>query len=313
MTYLNMISVVVPVFNEEESIVHFYEELKKLLPSIAKEHEIIFVDDGSFDDTLNIIKDLENKDEDVKVYSFRRNHGKAEALTFGFQNSKGDFVLTLDADLQDKPSEIHKLIEKQKEGFDLVSGWRKDRKDSFAKIIFSKIFNAIARAFWKTTLHDYNCGLKLYTRDAAKSLNLYGGMHRFIPLLLAQDGFKITEVAVEHDIRRFGKSKYSAWKVLTQMPDMMTMLFLSKFSQRPSHFFGFMGAVMAFFGFLILLYLTVIHLQGESIGTRPLLNLGVLLIIAGIQVGLTGLIGDMILSTSKKDQVKNMDLKYSEK
>lgn len=305
-----MLSVVVPVFNEEESIVHFYEELKKLLPEFSKESEIIFIDDGSFDKTLELIKDLEKKDNDVKVYSFRRNHGKAEALTFGFQMAKGDLILTLDADLQDKPSEIQKLIEKQKEGFDLVSGWRKDRKDSFAKIIFSKTFNAVARIFWKTKLHDYNCGLKLYTTDAAKSLNLYGGMHRFIPLLLAQEGFKITEVAVVHDIRRFGKSKYSAWKVLTQLPDMMTMLFLSKFSQRPSHFFGFLGGLIAFIGFIILAYLTIIWLGGESIGTRPLLNLGILLMIAGMQVGLTGLIGDMILSNSKKDQVKSFGLKY---
>lgn len=307
-----MISVVVPVFNEEESILHFYEELKKLLPDLAKSHEIIFVDDGSNDKTLDLIQELEKKDPEVKVFSFRRNHGKAEALTFGFQKAKGDLILTLDADLQDKPSEIHKLLEKQKDGFDLVSGWRKNRKDSFAKIIFSKSFNAVARAFWKTKLHDYNCGLKLYTNNAAKSLNLYGGMHRFIPLLLAQEGFKITEVAVEHDIRRFGKSKYSAWKVLTQLPDMMTMLFLSKFSQRPSHFFGFLGGMVSFVGFLILVYLTIVWIGGGTIGTRPLLSMGILLMIAGIQVGLTGLIGDMILSTSKKDQVKTMGLKYPE-
>lgn len=305
-----MISVVVPVFNEEESIIHFYEELKKLLPKISNKNELIFVDDGSFDKTLELIKDLEKKDSEVKVYSFRRNHGKAEALTFGFQRAKGDLILTLDADLQDKPSEIYKLIDKQNQGYDMVSGWRKDRKDSFAKIIFSKSFNGVARMFWKTKLHDYNCGLKLYTSDAAKSLNLYGGMHRFIPLLLAQDGFRIAEVAVEHDIRKYGKSKYSAWKVLTQLPDMMTMLFLSKFSQRPSHFFGFFGAIMVSLGLVILLYLTFIRLGGESIGTRPLLNLGILLLIAGIQVGLTGLIGDMILSTSKKNQVDTMDLKY---
>ena len=130
--------------------------------------------------------------------------------------------------LQDKPSEIHKLLEKQKEGYDLVSGWRKDRKDSFAKVIFSKLFNSFASFFWGTKLHDYNCGLKLYTADAAKSLNLYGGMHRFIPLLVAQEGFRIAEVAIVHDVRKYGTSKYSAWKVLTQMPDMMTMLFLKQ-------------------------------------------------------------------------------------
>lgn len=305
-----MISVVVPVFNEEESVLHFYAELKKILPSLTKEHEIIFIDDGSFDKTLDLIKDLEKKDKSVSVFSFRRNHGKAEALTFGFQKAKGDLILTMDADLQDKPSEIKKLLEKQKEGYDLVSGWRKDRKDSFAKVIFSKTFNKFASMFWGTKLHDYNCGLKLYTRDAAKSLNLYGGMHRFIPLLVAQEGFTITEVAVVHDIRRYGKSKYSAWKVLTQMPDMMTMLFLSKFSHRPSHFFGFFGALLVFLGLIILFYLTLLHFQGIPIGRRPMLFLGMLLIIAGMQVGFTGLIADLILSTSKKDQIKTFILKY---
>lgn len=305
-----MLSVVVPVFNEEESIGHFYEELKKLIVSFSKEHEIIFVDDGSRDNTLNLIVEFEKKDKSVKVYSFRRNHGKAEALTFGFQKAEGDLILTMDADLQDKPSEIEKLIEKQKEGYDLVSGWRKERKDSFAKIIFSKTFNAFATIFWKTNLHDYNCGLKLYSKDAAKSLNLYGGMHRFIPLLVAQDGFRITEVPVVHDIRRYGKSKYSAWKVLTQMPDMMTMLFLTKFSKRPSHFFGFFGAILVFVGVLISLYLTILWLQGNSIGTRPLLFLGVLLIIAGMQVGFTGLIADLILNTANKEQIKSFGLKY---
>ncbi len=306
-----MLSVIVPVFNEEESVLHFYDELKKLLPGLTREHEIVFIDDGSNDSTLALIKDLEKKDNNLRVFSFRRNHGKAEALTFGFQKAKGNLILTLDADLQDKPSEIIKLLDKQKEGYDLVSGWRKDRKDSFAKVIFSKVFNNFASMFWGTKLHDYNCGLKLYTQDAAKSLNLYGGMHRFIPLLVAQEGFRITEVSVVHDIRKYGKSKYSAWKVLTQMPDMMTMLFLSKFSQRPSHFFGFFGALLVFFGVLISLYLTLLHFQGESIGRRPLLFLGMLLILAGMQVAFTGLIADLILSISKKDQIKSISLKYS--
>ena len=238
-----MISYVVPVFNEEESILHFYEELLKHAKILSKEYEIIFIDDGSFDNTLSLIRDLEKKDSNIRVYSFRRNHGKAEALTFGFQKAKGDLIVTMDADLQDKPSEVHKLIEKHKEGYDMVSGWRKERKDSFAKIIFSKAFNLVASMFWGVRLHDYNCGLKLYTSDAAKSVNLYGGMHRFIPLLVAQEGFRVTEVAVVHDERRWGKSKYGALKVLTQMPDMMTMIFLSKYGKRPLHFFGFIGDI----------------------------------------------------------------------
>ncbi|MEK9175906.1 MAG: glycosyltransferase family 2 protein [Patescibacteria group bacterium] len=309
-----MFSVIVPVFNEEESVLHFYDELKKYLSSLSKESEIIFIDDGSQDKTLSLIKDLEKKDNSVRVFSFRRNHGKAEALTFGFQKAKGDLILTLDADLQDKPSEIKKLVEKQKEGYDLVSGWRKDRKDSFAKIIFSKMFNFMASFFWGVRLHDYNCGLKLYTSEAAKSLNLYGGMHRFIPLLVAEAGFSVTEVPVVHDIRRYGKSKYNAIKVLTQMPDMMSMLFLSKYSKRPLHFFGFIGLALVGLGVLISLYLTILHFQGESIGRRPLLFLGMLLIISGLQVSFTGLIADLVLSLSRKNEItSSILLKYSSK
>ncbi|MBI2032750.1 MAG: glycosyltransferase family 2 protein [Candidatus Levybacteria bacterium] len=306
-----MISVVVPVFNEEESILHFYDELMRHLPKLSKSYEIIFVDDGSADNTLNLAKELAKKDKNISIYSFRRNHGKAEALTFGFQKAKEDLILTLDADLQDKPSEVKKLFNKQKEGFDLVSGWREHRRDSFAKIIFSKFFNLMASTFWGVRLHDYNCGLKLYTKDAAKSLNLYGGMHRFIPLLVAEKGFRVTEVPVVHDIRRFGKSKYNAIKLLTQSPDMMTMLFLSKYGKRPLHFFGFIGIFIFGVGVLISLYLSILHFLGEPIGTRPLLFLGILLIISGIQIGLTGLIADLVLNVSRKNSFSEIMLKYS--
>lgn len=307
-----MISVVVPVFNEEESASHFYAEIKKFLPKWDKDYELIFVDDGSSDKTLSIIQDLEKKDSRVRVYSFRRNHGKAEALTFGFQKANGDLILTLDGDLQDKPSEVIKLLDKQKEGFDLVSGWRKDRKDSTAKIIFSKMFNFMARTFWGIRLHDYNCGLKLYSADAAKSLNLYGGMHRFIPLLVAEAGFRVTEVPIVHDVRKYGKSKYNAIKVLTQMPDMMTMVFISKYGKRPLHFFGFIGGLLFALGVLMGLYLSVLHFQGQSIGDRPLLLLALLLMILGIQIAFTGLIADLILHTSSKNESgTSILLKYS--
>lgn len=307
-----MISYVVPVFNEEESVLHFYEELTKHAKELSKEYEIIFIDDGSQDKTLELVKELEKKDPKIRIYSFRRNHGKAEALTFGFQKAKGDLIVTMDADLQDKPSEVHKLIEKHKEGFDMVSGWRKDRKDSFAKIIFSKAFNLVASTFWGVKLHDYNCGLKLYVSEAAKSVNLYGGMHRFIPLLVAQEGFKVAEVPIIHDVRRWGKSKYGAIKVLTQMPDMMTMVFLSKYSKRPLHFFGFFGGLLVFLGLIILIYLSLIHFQGESIGRRPLLFLGMLLIISGLQAGFTGLIADLVLNiNSKNENESKVLLKYS--
>ena len=307
-----MISVIVPAFNEEESVLHFYDELLKVLLKLDNDYEIVFVDDGSGDKTLELLKNLEKRDKNVRVFSFRRNHGKAEALTFGFQKAKGDLIVTLDADLQDKPSEIKKLIDKQREGYDLVSGWRKERRDSFAKIIFSKVFNFSASFFWNIKLHDYNCGLKLYTSDAAKALNLYGGMHRFIPLFVAEAGFSVAEVPVIHDARRFGVSKYSATKILTQMPDMMTMLFLSKYGKRPLHFFGFIGAILFGLGILISIYLSILHFLGEAIGTRPLLTLGMLLIVAGLQVGLTGLIADLVLSVSSKNKnISEVMLKYS--
>ncbi len=306
-----MLSIVVPVMNEEESLSHFYVELIKEVKKVSKSYEIIFIDDGSRDKSVSIMQGLAKKDKNIRIFAFRRNHGKAEALTYGFQKAKGDLIVTLDADLQDKPSEIKKLIQKHKEGFDLVSGWRKNRKDSLPKIIFSKIFNKLASTFWGVRLHDYNCGLKLYTSDAAKSLKLYGGMHRFIPLLVAEAGFSVTEVAIVHDIRKYGKSKYNAIKVLTQMPDMMTMLFLSKYGKRPLHFFGFIGVALFGFGVLISLYLTSMHFQGHSIGRRPLLFLGMLLIISGMQVGFTGLIADLMINiSSKSTNAPQILLKY---
>lgn len=309
-----MISIVVPAFNEEESLENFYSEVKKYLPKWSEAYEMIFVDDGSTETTLKLLKKIEEKDKNVRVYSFRRNHGKAEALTFGFGKANGDLILTLDADLQDKPSEVEKLLKKQREGYDLVSGWRKNRKDTLAKIIFSKMFNFLAGTFWGVRLHDYNCGLKLYTNEAAKSVNLYGGMHRFIPLLVAQEGFRVTEVAVVHDIRRFGKSKYNAMKVLTQMPDMMTMLFLSKYGKRPLHFFGFVGVSLFAVGVLIGIYLSVLHFLGFAIGERPLLLLGLLLMILGVQISFTGLIADFILHTSTGNgSSDSILLRYSSK
>lgn len=309
-----MLSVIIPVFNEEQSLRPFYKELMGFLYKLKRDFEVVFVDDGSSDASLNILKELQSKNKNIRVYSFRRNQGKAEALTLGFQKAKGEVVITLDADLQDKPEEILKLLKKLNEGWDCVSGWRKNRKDSIGKIIFSKVFNLLASIFWGTKLHDYNCGLKVYTKDAAKSLYLYGGMHRFIPLLLVGEGFKVTEVAVVHDKRKFGKSKYGISKVFKDMPDIFTMLFLSRYAKRPLHFFGLIGGVLLSAGQLISLYLTILWFQGETIGNRPLLLLGALLILAGFQVFLTGFLADLLLHVSNKKNPavnENVSLKYS--
>jgi glycosyltransferase involved in cell wall biosynthesis len=308
-----MISVVVPVYDEEESLKAFYEELKGALVKLKTPYEIILVDDGSRDKTLNNLKEFESKDKNVRIFSFRKNQGKAEALTLGFQEAKGDYIVTLDADLQDKPREIAKLLRKAKSGsWDVVSGWRKERKDTGVKVFSSKLFNLIVSYLWGLKLHDYNCGLKLYSKDAAKSLNLYGGMHRFTPLLAHEQGFTVTEVAVEHDERKRGKSKYGFSKIWKDLPDMFTMLFLNKYSKRPLHFFGAVGGIFLLLGVLISIYLAIIHFQGYAIGRRPLLFLGMLLIISGFQVLFTGFLADLINHLSGRGRNSlHIPLKYS--
>lgn len=305
-----MLSAVVPVFNEEESLSLFYKDLSKEIKKLGKDYEIIFVDDGSTDHSLEMLKDLAKKDKRVKIFSFRKNQGKAEALTLGFEKAKGDFVVTLDADLQDQPSEIEKLLKKAREGWDLVSGWRKNRRDPLPKVISSKVFNWIASIFWGLKLHDYNCGLKIYRSEAVKNLNLYGGLHRFIPLLVYQQGFRVAEVSISHSPRKFGKSKYGFSKLWKDMPDIFTMLFLSKYSQRPLHFFGTVGIFSLLFGFVILIYLSVLHFQGEAIGNRPLLFFGILLVLTGFQVLFTGFLADLFLHISQKNNHKENMLRY---
>lgn len=306
-----MLTAVIPVYNEEESLKAFYEVLVSNLSELNNVYEIVFIDDGSTDTSLEILKQIAKTNNKVRIHSLRRNEGKAEALTLGFQKAKGDYIVTLDADLQDKPKEIFKLLEKAKKGnWDLVCGWRKNRKDSFKKIISSKLFNQIASAFWGLKLHDYNCGLKVYSKDAAKSLYLYGGMHRFIPLLASDQGFTVTEVAVEHDRRKYGKSKYGFSKVWKDLPDIFTMLFLSKYSKRPFHFFGVAGAFLVLIGVVILGYLTILRILGETIGQRPLLFFGMLLVISGFQLFFTGFLADLIINISSKQQ-KDFALKYS--
>ncbi|MEK7502003.1 MAG: glycosyltransferase family 2 protein [Patescibacteria group bacterium] len=306
-----MLSVVVPVFNEEESLSAFYKELILQVSKLKVDFEVIFVDDGSTDGSLSILKKLEEENKNIRIFSFRKHRGKAEALTLGFTKAIGEYILTIDSDLQDRPDQIEKLIKKSKDGWDLVSGWRKNRKDSFAKNISSKIFNLVSSSFWGLKVNDLNCGLKLYRAEAAKSLNLYGGTHRFIPLILHQEGFLVAEVPVVHDKRKLGKSKYGFSKVFTEIPDMFTMLFLSRYSRRPLHFFAPVGGFIFIVGTIILAYLTLLRLEGYSIGKRPLLFLGMLLVISGLQVFFTGFLADLILHSSSKEKEDKATLKYS--
>lgn len=305
-----MLSFVIPVFNEEESLEAFYSELIKFIPKLSARYEIIFVDDGSTDNSLELLKKFEKTNKNVRIYSFRKNQGKAEALNLGFQKAEGDFIATLDADLQDKPSEVNKLLSKTKEGYEVVCGWRKNRKDSFLKVISSRFFNFFVSIIWGLKLHDYNCGLKVFTREAGKSLRLYGGLHRFIPLLAHQYGFIVTEIPVLHQRRRFGKSKYGFSKIFKDLPDIFTMLFLSKYSSRPLHFFGLAGSILIIIGIIILGYLSALWFQGYSIGRRPLLFLGMLLVLGGLQVFFTGFLADLIINISNKNKQEFL-LKYA--
>lgn len=306
-----MISVLIPLLNERESLEILYKRVIKSILEISKTYEIIFLDDGSIDGSLDVLKVLAKKDNNVKVFSFRKNRGKSEILTFGFQKAKGDYIITLDADLQDRPEEIKKMFKKSKEGFDLVCGWRKERHDSIPKIISSKLFNFIVGTLWGLHLHDYNCGLKIYSKDAAQSLVLYGGMHRFIPLLAFQKGFSVSEVPIEHDKRIFGKSKYGFSKLWKDLPDIFTMLFLSRYSTRPLHFFGTIGTLLFLIGLIILGYLSILHFQKQAIGTRPLLFFGGLFVLGGIQIILTGFLADLFINLHKKNNSVQNFLKYS--
>ena len=299
-----MLSLVIPVFNEEESLQAFYERLKPAVEKISHLHEILFIDDGSRDSSLKILKGLATKDKTIRIFSFRRNQGKAEALTLGFQQAKGDVVITLDADLQDRPEEIHKLLEKVKEGYEVVCGWRKDRKDAARMKFISKFWNFITGLMWGVKLHDYNCGLKAYTKEAAKSMHLYGGMHRFVPLLAVQQGFTLTEVPIVHDARKFGKSKYGFSKIFN-LPDMFTLLFLTKYGRRPLHFFAAVGSGLFLFGLGLFLFLWVdvqlIH--HLSIGRRPLFFVSLALMLAGMQISFSGFLADLMINLTRTPQL----------
>jgi len=294
-----MLSVVVPAYNEEESIPVLYGRLREVLSSLREDYEIIFVDDGSEDRTPDILRELARKDKNVKVVRFRRNYGQTAALSAGFEHAKGDVIITMDADLQNDPEDIPKLLEKLREGYDIVSGWRKDRKDPFlSRKLPSKIANWIISKITGVELHDYGCTLKAYRADIAKRYRLYGDMHRFLPALAKRFGAKITEIPVRHHPRLYGKSKYGIGRTVRVILDMFLVKFLNEYITKPLYVFGSWGFFLFLVGFLIGLYLTFLKLfKGADIGDRPLLILSVLLILVGIQFIFTGLIAELIVRT----------------
>jgi glycosyltransferase involved in cell wall biosynthesis len=291
-----VISVVVPMHNEERSVALLYDELSSVFEPLDVPWEAIFVDDGSTDGTFAALTRLHSAAGNVRVVRLRRNFGKAAALVAGFDQARGDIVVTMDGDLQDDPAEIPRLLAKLDEGFDLVSGWKTHRRDRLSRRILSRIFNRATGMLSGVRLHDMNCGLKAYRAEVVRGLRLYGELHRFIPVLAHYRGFRIAELPVNHRPREHGRSRYGIERYLRGFLDLLTVSFIGRYRHRPLHLFGGLGLILGFSGTAILTYLTVVKILGHAIGHRPLLMLGVLLVVIGLQFFSLGLISEMITS-----------------
>jgi dolichol-phosphate mannosyltransferase len=291
-----VISVVVPVHNEERSVALLYDELRSALEPLGREWEAIFVDDGSTDGSFAALTRLHAAAENVRVVRLRRNFGKAAALVAGFDQARGDTIVTLDGDLQDDPAEIPRLLAKLDEGFDLVTGWKTRRRDPLSRRVLSRVFNSVTSRLSGVRLHDMNCGLKAYRAEVVHGLRIYGELHRFVPVLAHYRGFRIAELPVNHRPREHGRSRYGVERYLRGFLDLLTVSFIGRYRQRPLHLFGGLGLVLGLGGIAILVYLTVVKAMGHAIGQRPLLTLGVLLVVVGMQFFSLGLISEMITS-----------------
>jgi glycosyltransferase involved in cell wall biosynthesis len=292
------ISVVVPVYNEEQSVRPLYESLSAALEREGRNYEIVFVDDGSSDGSFSVLQALHDTDTRVRVIRFRRNFGKTPALVAGFAHARGEIVFTMDADLQDDPAEIPQFLGRLSEGYDLVSGWKYPRLDPFTKTIPSFFFNRMVSATTGVRLHDMNCGFKAYRREIIEDLKLYGELHRFIPVLAARRGFRVTEVKVKHHPRKFGKSKFGARRFLRGFLDLLMVLFLVSYMRTPLRLFGSLGVLGTIAGIGVDLYVVLDRFlpfgSQQPIHDRPLLFVGILLIVFGISLILTGLQSEMI-------------------
>jgi glycosyltransferase involved in cell wall biosynthesis len=301
-----LLSVIIPLFNEEENIPLLYEELKGVLVNLKEDHEILFIDDGSKDRSLQILQDLQSRDNRVVVVSFRRNFGQTAAMAAGFDYARGDVIITMDADLQNDPHDIPRLLEQIRAGNDVVTGWRFDRKDTFLnRRLPSIIANKIISFTTGVNLHDYGCTLKAFHRDVIKNVKLYGEMHRFIPAIASGMGIDFTEVKVNHRPRRFGTSKYGISRTIRVILDLLTVKFLLSYATRPIQVFGFMGVVSGGLGFLIALIMTLQRqIFDMPMSDRPLLFLAILLIFIGFQFVSLGLIAELQARTYHESQDK---------
>jgi glycosyltransferase involved in cell wall biosynthesis len=291
---LTFVSVVIPVYNEKESLRPLAAEVLPILRALGRRAEVVFVDDGSTDGSTAVLEELAAQEAEVRVVILRRNFGKGAALMAGFRHAEGDAVVTMDADLQDDPAEIPRMLGALEAGADLVSGWKADRRDPWTKRAASKVFNGVTNKLSGLALHDLNCGLKAYRAEVVKSLSLSGDLYRYIPVMAVGEGFRVEEMAVNHRPRKFGVSKYGIERYVRGFLDLLTIMFIGRFRWRPMHLFGGLGLIFTIVGIGISLYLTIIKILGHSIGQRPLLQLGVLLTVVGVQLFTIGFVSEMI-------------------
>jgi dolichol-phosphate mannosyltransferase len=307
-----VISIVVPVHNEERSVALLLDEIRSALEPLGREWEAVFVDDGSSDGSFAALTRLHAACDNVRVVRLRRNFGKATALAAGFEQAAGELIVTIDSDLQDDPAEIPRLLAKLDEGFDLVSGWKTRRRDPWTRRVLSRIFNAATSRLSGLRLHDMNCGLKAYRAEVVRGLSLYGELHRFLPVLAHHRGFRIAELPVNHRPREHGRSRYGLERYLRGFFDLLTVSFIGRYRHRPLHLFGGLGLALGGVGAAILVYLTIVKLSGEAIGHRPLLTLGVLLVVVGMQFFSLGLISELVLSQHEERAERSAEVRVEE-
>jgi glycosyltransferase involved in cell wall biosynthesis len=303
------LSIVIPLFNEEESVEPLYAQLTEALEPLEQSYEIIIVDDGSTDRSFELLRGLHAQDKRLKVIRFRRNFGQTAAFAAGFEHARGQVVVTMDADLQNDPADIPRLLEKLEEGYDVVSGWRVERWKSawLTRRLPSVVANRLISETTGVHLHDYGCSLKAYRSEVVKNINLYGELHRFIPAMASWMGVSVAEIPVHYQPRQFGSSKYGLSRTIKVILDLLTILFLLSYSTRPIHIFGSLGLALSGLGAILGLYLSVVKLVlGQDIGSRPLLLLAILLMVLGVQMITMGLLGELVVRTYHESQGKRI-------
>ncbi len=302
------LSIVIPIYNEKQSIDSLYKDLKSVLPKLGKSYEVILIDDGSMDGTYDELLKAHQKNKAYKIIKFRRNFGQTAAMKAGFDYSKGEVVITLDADLQNDPADIPEMLDKLNDGYDIVSGWRKHRKDNTLIRNFpSAVANRIISTLTGVYLHDYGCTLKAYRKEVIKNLELYGEMHRYIPALASWMGVKIAEIPVRHHSRKFGKAKYGISKTIRVILDIMVVKFLLSYSQKPIQVFGLIGLIAGAIGFIVTAYLTIMRIFfNQGLASRPLFTLSIFMILIGIQLITMGLLAELIMRTYHESQNKSI-------